>query len=143
MLSWNFLHLAFQHISIGFKKNKIQCFKFYLLSKKSNHHQNSTFLGGTTKNVTPWFSWTHQALKNHRKHLNKHFHNLLYYTFIRFRIFWYLNNIKNIVYFDLPNHYILKKFQKHNASFFLWIFWFKNTNLKHGLRIFLWIFSLR
>ncbi len=34
-------------------------------------------LGGTTKNVTLSFSWTHQTLKNHKKHLNEHFHKFL------------------------------------------------------------------
>jgi hypothetical protein len=37
----------------------------------------SPSLGGTTRNFTLWFSWTHWTLKNHRKHLNEHFHNFL------------------------------------------------------------------
>ncbi len=36
-------------------------------------------LGGTIRDVTPWFSWTHQTLKNHGKHLNEYFHNFLKY----------------------------------------------------------------
>jgi hypothetical protein len=40
-------------------------------------------------------------------------------TFIKFHRFLNLNNIKNIVYFDVSNHCIKKKFQKHNAYFFL------------------------
>ncbi len=39
-------------------------------------------------------------------------------TFIRFHRFWNFNNIKNIVYFDVSNHCIFKKFQKCNASSF-------------------------
>jgi hypothetical protein len=35
----------------------------------------SPSLGGTNRNVTPWFSWTHRTLKNHKKHLNEHFYN--------------------------------------------------------------------
>jgi len=35
------------------------------------------FLGGTIKNATLWFSWTHWILKNHRKHLNEYFHFFL------------------------------------------------------------------
>jgi hypothetical protein len=27
-------------------------------------------LGGIIRDVTPWFSWTHQTLKNHRKHFS-------------------------------------------------------------------------
>jgi len=44
-------------------------------------------------------------------------------TFIRFHLFWNLNNIKNIVYFDVPNHCILKKFQERDTYFFPWTFW--------------------
>ncbi len=36
--------------------------------------------------------------------------------FIRFHRFLNLNNIKNIVYFDIPNHYILKKIIKCNVD---------------------------
>jgi hypothetical protein len=67
----------------------------------------SLSLGGTTRNVTPWFSWTHQTLKNHRKHLNECFHGyFLTNTFIRFHKFFKPNNIKNITYFDVPNQCI-------------------------------------
>ncbi len=66
-----------------------------------------TSLGGTTRNITPWFSWTHQTLKKHRKHLNEHFHKTNFMnTFIRFHRFWKPNNINNIVYFDVPSRYI-------------------------------------
>jgi hypothetical protein len=39
--------------------------------------------------------------------------------FIRFHRFLKINNIKNIVYFDVPNHYIFKMFQEHSAIFVL------------------------
>ncbi len=39
-------------------------------------------LGWTIKNITPWFSWTHQTLKNHKKHINKLFHNLFFNEYI-------------------------------------------------------------
>jgi hypothetical protein len=64
-------------------------------------------LGSTIKNVTPYFSRTHQMFKNRKKHLNEHFHKIKKLnTFIRFHRFLNLNNIKKIVYFDVPNHCI-------------------------------------
>jgi hypothetical protein len=39
-------------------------------------------------------------------------------TFIKFYIFLNLNNNKNIVYFDVPNHCIYKKFYECSACFF-------------------------
>jgi hypothetical protein len=36
-----------------------------------------TSLGGTIRNITFWFSWTHWTLKYHRTHLNKYFHFLM------------------------------------------------------------------
>jgi hypothetical protein len=53
-------------------------------------------------------------------------------VFIRFHRFLNLNNVKNIVYCDVPNHYISKKFQKSNADFPL-NFLVRNTNLKYDL----------
>jgi hypothetical protein len=47
-----------------------------------------------------------ELLKNHRKHLNKYFHKILMNKSIRFHRFCYFNNIKNIVYFDVFNHFI-------------------------------------
>jgi hypothetical protein len=94
-------------------------------------------LSGTTKNVTLWFSWIHQTLKNHRKHLNKYCHIFFINTFIKFHKFWNLNNIKNIVYFDVPSH-CMKEHSAGSLNFLV-----NNTNLKHNLKFFLWIFSLK
>jgi len=55
-------------------------------------------------------------------------------TFIRLHRFWNFNKIKNILYFDVPNHCIYEKFQECNISFFSWTFghehkfetWFEN-----------------
>jgi len=45
----------------------------------ANQERASPSLGGTTRNDTPWFSWTHWTLKNHRKHLNEHFHKTFFW----------------------------------------------------------------
>jgi hypothetical protein len=42
----------------------------------------SLFLGGITRNVTSWFSWTYWTLRNHTKHLNKHFHKCFFWKYI-------------------------------------------------------------
>jgi len=47
-----------------------------LLPENATSLGASPSLGGTTKNVTPWFFWMHQTLKNTKNHLNKHFHFL-------------------------------------------------------------------
>jgi hypothetical protein len=95
-------------------------------------------MGGTFKNITSWFSWTHQFFLNHKKHFNKYF-NFLISKFIRFYRFWNFNNIKNILYFDVLNHCIYKKFQNYNIGSFAWTFLIMNKNLKHNLRSFLGI----
>jgi hypothetical protein len=42
-----------------------------------------------------------------KKYLNNFFHNFFFMsTYIRFHRLWNSNNIKNIVYFDVPNHCI-------------------------------------
>ncbi len=91
----------------------------------ANQKKTISSLGGTTRNITPWFSWTHQILKNQRKHLNEHFHFFFWNKFIRFHRFWNLNNIKIIFYFDVVNHCIWKKFQECSTCFFPWTFWSK------------------
>jgi hypothetical protein len=46
-------------------------------------------------------------LKIHIKHLNKYFHKCFLMTaFVELHRFLNFNNIKNIVYFDVPNHCI-------------------------------------
>jgi hypothetical protein len=44
-------------------------------------------------------------------------------TFIRFHKFWIFNNINYILYFDIPNNFILKIFLKCHISYSLWTFW--------------------
>jgi hypothetical protein len=39
-------------------------------------------LGWTTRNVAPWFSWTHQTLKIHRKHFLKKIFKHVTYDYI-------------------------------------------------------------
>jgi len=102
-----------------------------------------TLLGDTTRNVTTWFSWTHQILKHHRKHLNTYFHIFLMSIFIRFHKFWIFDNVKNIVYFDVSNHCILEKVLGMSRWFLSLNILVRNTNLKHDLRIFMGIFSLK
>jgi hypothetical protein len=84
--------------------------------------RTSPFLNGAIKNVTPWFSWTHRTLKNHRNTWINIFIIFLMNTFIRLHRFWNFNKLKNIFYFDVPNHCIYKKFQECNISFFSWTF---------------------
>jgi len=50
----------------------------YHLHNKSR--KTNPFLGGTIRNITLWFSWTHWTLKNHKKHVNKYFHK--YFSWI-------------------------------------------------------------
>jgi hypothetical protein len=63
-------------------------------------------------------------------------------TFIRFHRFWNLNNIKNIVYFDVPKHCIKKMFQEHNINFFPSTFW-SRTQIWNKIWKFSWEFFLK
>jgi len=61
-----------------------------------------------SKKIKVWHSWW--------------YHPRMSLPFSMFHIFWNLNNIKNVVYFDVLNHCIFKMFQKCNISSFLWFF---------------------
>jgi hypothetical protein len=56
----------------------------------------SPSLGGTTKNVTLWFSLTHRTLKNHNKHLNEHFCKLF-----RVHLLGSIENLLNFIDFEI------------------------------------------
>jgi hypothetical protein len=94
--------------------------------------EGKNVLRWTTRNVTPWFPWTHQTLKNHRKHLNNFFHLLCSIDFeipITSCIFMFI-----IIAF--------KKSFKNDGHLSL-NFLVKNTNLKHDMKIFFGIFFSR
>jgi hypothetical protein len=57
--------------------------KFNVINQQKKWHMSCVVLG---KGLLPWHPWllwlcfhpyTHQTLKNHKKHLNKHFHYFL------------------------------------------------------------------
>jgi hypothetical protein len=97
VLQYNPSHDVSNYVNILLKLSESQCSPTQL---GKSHYKVNTSLGGTTRNVTPWFYWTHQTLKNHNFFLN--FKKIIRNTFIRF-IF---NNIEKIFYFDVHNHSI-------------------------------------
>ncbi len=100
-------------------------------------------LGDTTKNITPWFSWTQWTLKNHRKHLNKYFPKFVFMTtFIRFHRFWNFNTIRNIVYSMFLVIAFIKSFKNITMVHLLECFYHKHK-FETLFEIFLGVFFLR
>jgi hypothetical protein len=78
-LTWNLKPTTFLYTKLTL--NYITTCKslIYSMKRPQKKCQSSIMsLGGTTRNITPWFSWTHWTLKNHRIHLNEHFHKFFW-----------------------------------------------------------------
>ncbi len=67
---WTSIHVIIMVQLLHFNMCWLEAFPPLFGSLNINFKVNPS-LSGTTRNITPWFSWIHQTLKNHKKPLYK------------------------------------------------------------------------